>query len=170
MRSLGKEKRIRSLDVLAWPERVHSKQTLGQGPDRGCCARSARGLRWTLGLRRRGGATVQYANHLQSFSKAGKFWQRVLTAPGSLNIEPPPKIPSILPTLRPLFRPFFLGAERLLYMFDFLFQSVLSQCITHLLRLPVFASPSSCFCFPVSRCISDYANDIYERPRTVSKM
>merc|ERR1719504_613738 len=32
----------------------------------------------------------------------------LLTAPGSLNIEPPPKIPSILPTLRPLFRPFFL--------------------------------------------------------------
>ena len=52
-----------------------------------------------------GGATVQHANHLQPFSKAGKFWQRVLTAPGSLNIEPPPKMPSILPTLRPLFSP-----------------------------------------------------------------
>ena len=33
------------------------------------------------------------------------FWQRVLTAPGSLNIEPPPKMPSILLTVRPLLRP-----------------------------------------------------------------
>merc|ERR1739848_895287 len=29
-------------------------------------------------------------------------------SPGSLNMEPPPKTPSILPTLRPLFSPFFL--------------------------------------------------------------
>ena len=33
------------------------------------------------------------------------FWQRVLTAPGSLNIEPPPKMPSILLTVRPFERP-----------------------------------------------------------------
>ena len=52
---------------------------------------------------------MQHANHWQSSSAAGKFWQRVLTAPASLNIEPPPKIPSILPTLRPLFKFFFLS-------------------------------------------------------------
>ena len=84
---------------------------------------------------------MQYANHLQPFSKAGKFWQRVLTAPGSLNIEPPPKIPSILPTLRPLFRPFFLGAERLLYVLYFLFSK-----------------------WTVAM------HETYERPRTLSKM
>ena len=85
---------------------------------------------------------MQYANHLQSFSKAGKFWQRVLTAPGSLNIEPPPKIPSILPTLRPLFRPFFLGAERLLYMLYFLF----SKWTVAMHDPPTKAT---CFCKPV---------------------
>ena len=76
------------------------------------------------------------------WTKAGNFWQRVLTAPGSLNIEPPPKIPSILPTLRPLFRPFFLGAERLLYVLYFLF----SKWTVAMHDPPTKAT---CFCKPV---------------------
>ena len=46
---------------------------------------------------------------------ASAHFRCLLTAPASLNIEPPPKMPSILPTVRPLFKPFFLRPQALVF-------------------------------------------------------